>query len=123
MDFLFLFQVAARWRAGLQLVYPLQVSRATQSLQRISRINWVSEQNNNIPLVFEPLRRDMFRFLNESHHGHSRGWVNRSVGTLVIQAHIPARNRRVKNSARLGQPSNRFTQLPENLGLVRVAEI
>src|SRR5258708_489276 len=112
------------WRgAGLEPVNLLQIRGTAQPLQSISQVRRLSQEDDGITIIFEPLCRDVFRPLDQPGHRHGWSRVNRAVRALVVQANIPARYRRIKGAASLGQAPYRLAKLPKNFRLQRVPEV
>src|SRR5438093_10366443 len=59
MQFFLFLQIASRRSPNLEPVHALEIRRATQPEQRISRINDFPQEDDRIPFILEPFRRDM----------------------------------------------------------------
>ena len=123
MEFLLLLQKTSRRRAGFAAVDDLEIRASAQALQRVVRIRRGAEQKDCVALVLEPLCDDVLLLFHQSHHGHGRRRVDRPGGTLVVKRAVAARDRGVESAAGFGQAAHRFFELPEQLRLVRIAEI
>ena len=74
VQFALLFQIAARRRAGLEAVDLPQISGAAQAEERIGFVNHIAQQNDDVPLVLEPLGGDVFAAFRSGRPGRRWGW-------------------------------------------------
>src|SRR4051812_42066380 len=82
MQFMLPFQMDPRRSPVFYSVHRLQVGRASQAEQRILLIDQVSEQDDDIPFLLEPLRCYMLWLLNPTDHGDSGRGINGTVWVL-----------------------------------------
>src|SRR5438128_4402745 len=101
----------------------LQVSGATEAEERVVHVHGVAQQNDRVPFILEPLRGDMLGFFDDAHHRNRWRRVDGAAGALVVKADIAAGHWRIQEAAGLGKSAHRFLELPENLRVVRVAEV
>src|SRR5690348_6121937 len=96
MEIFFLFEVAPQRRARLPTVNLLKKRGTAKSQQRIAFINKVTQKDNGIAFVFEPLRCDVLGFFNQTDHSDRWSGINRTVRTLIVKADVASRNRCVE---------------------------
>ena len=119
----FFFQVAPRRRSGFEPVRALQESRATEPEHWIGLIAQFAQQDDRVAFILEPLRGDVARVFDQANHRNRRRRKDRAVRALIVQADVPAGDRRVKCATGFSDSANRFPQLPEDFRIVRIAEI
>ena len=100
-----------------------QIGRTAEAKERVLGIDLVPQQNDNVTFVLEPLGGDAFGQGDDPHHGDGGGGIDGPLGALVVETHVAARDRRVEDAAGLRQSANRFLELPEDLRVVRIAEV
>ena len=101
----------------------LQVSGAAEAEQWVVRVHGLAQQNDRVPFILEPLRGDMLGFFDDAHHRNRWRRVDGAAGALVVKTDIASGHRRIQDAAGLGKSAHRFLELPENLRVVRVAEV
>ena len=117
-------QVHARREAGLLAVQRLKQRTAAEALQRVRGVHRRAKQDDGVAGVLKPRGGDVFRLLDEADDGDGRRGVNCTERpALVIERDIAAGDRRVEGAAALCQTAHGFLELPENLRVVRVAEV
>ena len=82
-----------------------------------------SNQNNGVPLILKPLRRDVFLVIDQTNHRHRRGGIDHPGRALIVKRDVASNYRRAERATCLGNSLNCLAQLPEILRLVRVTEV
>ena len=117
------FEVAARRRAGLLAVDDLQIRAAAEALHGRG-FHRVAEQDDGVAFVLEPLRGDVLGLLDEADDSDGGRRVNRAErAALVVERDVAAGDGRVEGAATFGNAAHGFLELPENLRVMRVAEV
>ena len=119
----FFLQITARRRAVLDAFAVLQIGRTAQTQIGIVFIHRFAQQDDDIAFILEPLRGDMFLFLDQTDNSDRGGRVDRSVRILIVKTDIAACDRCAKDIACLCQTSHRFLELIEQFRMMRIAEI
>ena len=117
-------QIDSGRQAVFLTVHALQINTATDTLQWVGQVHGRTEEQNHIPGRLEPLGGNVLGLFDNPNHRHRRRRIDGSQGTaLIIEGNITPGDRCVEGPATLCQTPNRFFELPEDLGIVGVAEI
>src|SRR6185369_5033833 len=92
MEIFFLFQVASGRSAGFLSVNVLQVSRTAKAQQWVAPVHSLTEQENGIAFVLEPLSGDMLGLFDEADHRHGRRWIDWAAWVLIVETDVAAGN-------------------------------
>src|SRR5690349_11993659 len=100
-----------QWRRTLfSMLHHLQIFAAAQVIPRLS------EQDDGVAVLAEPLRHCPVRLFDQSDHSQHRRWIDgQSVG-LVIKAHVAADDWNLEMLARILEALNGENELPHDLG-------
>ena len=65
----------------------------------------------------------MVGLLDDADHRNCWRRINRAVGILIVEADVAASDWSVERAAGFGDTANRFFELIEDFGIVRIAKI
>src|SRR5882724_2916832 len=82
-----------------------------------------SNQDNGVPLILKPLRRDVFLVIDQTNHRYRRGGIDHPGRALIVKRDVASNYRRAEGATCLGNSLNCLAQLPEILRLVRITEV
>ena len=81
------------------------------------------KQENAVPLILEPLSRDMSGLVDEPEHADDRGRIDPAPFCLVVEADVATRHRNPEAAAGLRNAVDRFTERPHHLRPFRIGKV
>ncbi len=95
----------------------LQIFRTAQVFTRQTK------QYDIVASLLEPLCHGLISLLDQSHHAHYWGRIDRQAVGLIVKADVPADDGNAEMLARVFHPFNRESKLPHDIGTSRIAKV